>query len=106
MLAKHPIDVMLMATDLEGARRFYGDRVGLNVLIESDDVGLGKVVSVAVCPSIHLPLRIGPTAGPDGLVLDRDDRGQAFRTRLTRHLRRALSSQVLLIFERPVSPHG
>jgi extradiol dioxygenase family protein len=37
MLAKHPIDVMLMATDLEAARRFYGDRVGLDVLIESDD---------------------------------------------------------------------
>jgi extradiol dioxygenase family protein len=37
MLAKHPIDVMLMATDLEAARHFYGDRVGLDVLIESDD---------------------------------------------------------------------
>ena len=37
MLAKHPIDVMLMATDLETARRFYGDRVGLDVLIENDD---------------------------------------------------------------------
>jgi len=37
MLAEHPIDVMLMATDLEAARRFYGDRVGLDVLIESDD---------------------------------------------------------------------
>jgi extradiol dioxygenase family protein len=37
MLGKHPIDVMLMATDLEAARRFYGDRVGLDVLIESDD---------------------------------------------------------------------
>ena len=37
MLAKHPIDVMLTATDVEAARRFYGDRVGLDVLIESDD---------------------------------------------------------------------
>jgi catechol-2,3-dioxygenase len=37
MLAKHPIDVMLMASDLEATRRFYGDRIGLDVLIESDD---------------------------------------------------------------------
>jgi hypothetical protein len=37
MLAKHPIDVMLTATDLGAAKRFYRDRVGLDVLIESDD---------------------------------------------------------------------
>ena len=37
MLAKHPIDVMLTATDLGAVRRFYGDNVGLDVLLESDD---------------------------------------------------------------------
>jgi catechol-2,3-dioxygenase len=37
MLATSPIDVMLTAPDLDAARRFYGDRVGLEVLIASDD---------------------------------------------------------------------
>jgi catechol 2,3-dioxygenase-like lactoylglutathione lyase family enzyme len=37
MLSKHPIDVMLTATDLAAARRFYADKVGLGVVLESDD---------------------------------------------------------------------
>ena len=37
MLSEHPIDVMLLATDLGVAREFYGDRIGLEVLIESDE---------------------------------------------------------------------
>jgi catechol-2,3-dioxygenase len=37
MLAEHPIDVMLTAADLGAVRRFYGDGVGLEVLVESDD---------------------------------------------------------------------
>jgi len=37
VLAKHPIDVMLTATDLGAARNFYADKVGLEVLIENDD---------------------------------------------------------------------
>jgi len=37
MLAEHPIDVMLTATDLGEARKFYGDRIGLNVLIDNDE---------------------------------------------------------------------
>jgi extradiol dioxygenase family protein len=37
MLAEHSIDVMLTAPDLGAAKRFYGDRVGLEVLIDSDD---------------------------------------------------------------------
>jgi catechol-2,3-dioxygenase len=37
MLAEHPIDVMLTAPDLGAVKRFYGDQVGLDVLIESDD---------------------------------------------------------------------
>jgi len=37
MLAQHPIDVMLTAPDLGAVRQFYGDQVGLDVLIESDD---------------------------------------------------------------------
>jgi catechol-2,3-dioxygenase len=37
MLAEHPIDVMLLATDLATAKDFYGTRLGLEVLIETDD---------------------------------------------------------------------
>jgi catechol-2,3-dioxygenase len=37
MLADNPIDPMILATDLGVAREFYGDRIGLEVLIESDD---------------------------------------------------------------------
>jgi catechol-2,3-dioxygenase len=37
MLAKHPIDVMLTAPDLAAVKAFYADRVGLDVLIDSDD---------------------------------------------------------------------
>jgi catechol-2,3-dioxygenase len=37
MLANHPIDPMFLATDLAVAREFYGDRVGLEVVLESDD---------------------------------------------------------------------
>jgi catechol-2,3-dioxygenase len=37
MLADHPIDVMLLATDLGAAREFYGDRIGLEIVLESDD---------------------------------------------------------------------
>lgn len=37
MLANQPIDPMILATDLGVAREFYGDRIGLEVLVESDD---------------------------------------------------------------------
>jgi catechol-2,3-dioxygenase len=37
MLAEHPIDVMILATDLGVARDFYADKIGLEVLIETDD---------------------------------------------------------------------
>jgi catechol-2,3-dioxygenase len=37
MLASHPIDVMLLATDLVVAKEFYGEKVGLEILLESDD---------------------------------------------------------------------
>ena len=37
MLADNPIDVMILATDLRVAREFYGDKIGLEVMIESDD---------------------------------------------------------------------
>jgi catechol-2,3-dioxygenase len=37
MLASHPIDPMILATDLAVAKEFYGDRIGLETLIESDD---------------------------------------------------------------------
>jgi catechol-2,3-dioxygenase len=37
MLAQQPIDVMLLATDLGVAKEFYGDRLGLATLLETDD---------------------------------------------------------------------
>jgi catechol-2,3-dioxygenase len=37
MLANHSIDVMILATDLGVAREFYGERIGLEILFESDD---------------------------------------------------------------------
>lgn len=37
MLADRPIDVMLPATDLGVAKDFYGEKVGLQVLLETDD---------------------------------------------------------------------
>ncbi|MDQ6900835.1 MAG: VOC family protein [Candidatus Dormibacteraeota bacterium] len=35
MLGEHPIDVVLLATDLDATRDFYANRVGLEVLNES-----------------------------------------------------------------------
>jgi catechol-2,3-dioxygenase len=36
MLGDHPVDVMLLATDLDVARRFYGDALGLEVLLQDE----------------------------------------------------------------------
>jgi catechol-2,3-dioxygenase len=36
MLGRYPIDVMLLATDLEVARKFYGEALGLEVLVEDE----------------------------------------------------------------------
>jgi catechol-2,3-dioxygenase len=37
MLADQPIDVMLLATDLGVAKEFYAGKVGLEVLIDTDE---------------------------------------------------------------------
>jgi catechol 2,3-dioxygenase-like lactoylglutathione lyase family enzyme len=37
MLSQHPIDVMLLATDLAAAKDFYAGRIGLDVVIETED---------------------------------------------------------------------
>jgi catechol-2,3-dioxygenase len=37
MLGDHPIDVMLLATDLAVAKDFYGGRIGLEIILENDD---------------------------------------------------------------------
>jgi hypothetical protein len=37
VLASNPIDPMILATDLAVAREFYGERIGLELLLESDD---------------------------------------------------------------------
>src|SRR4029453_3191688 len=36
MLGEHPVDVMLLATDLDLARRFYAGTLGLEVLLETE----------------------------------------------------------------------
>jgi catechol-2,3-dioxygenase len=36
MLGRYPLDVMLLATDLEVTRSFYGDTIGLEVLMEDE----------------------------------------------------------------------
>jgi catechol-2,3-dioxygenase len=36
MLAVYPIDVMLLATDLDVARAFYGKKIGLDIILDSD----------------------------------------------------------------------
>jgi catechol-2,3-dioxygenase len=38
MLGEHPVDVMLLATDLGVARRFYGGTLGLEVLLEDEQL--------------------------------------------------------------------
>jgi catechol 2,3-dioxygenase-like lactoylglutathione lyase family enzyme len=37
VLANNPIDPMILATDLAVAREFYGKKLGLEVLLESED---------------------------------------------------------------------
>ena len=37
MLGEHPVDVMLLATDLGVARRFYGGTLGLEVLLDTEE---------------------------------------------------------------------
>jgi catechol 2,3-dioxygenase-like lactoylglutathione lyase family enzyme len=37
MLGEHPIDVVLLATDLEESKEFYAGKVGLEILNESDE---------------------------------------------------------------------
>jgi catechol-2,3-dioxygenase len=37
VLADHPIDTMILSTDLAVTREFYGEKIGLEILIESDD---------------------------------------------------------------------
>jgi catechol 2,3-dioxygenase-like lactoylglutathione lyase family enzyme len=37
MLGDHPIHPVLLAKDLAAAREFYHDRLGLEILVESDD---------------------------------------------------------------------
>lgn len=37
MLSEHPVDLMLLAPDLAAARDFYADKVGLEIVIETDE---------------------------------------------------------------------
>jgi catechol 2,3-dioxygenase-like lactoylglutathione lyase family enzyme len=37
MLGEHPVDVMLLATDLGVARRFYAGTLGLEVLLDTEE---------------------------------------------------------------------
>lgn len=37
MLGDHPMDVLLLATDLEASRDFYANKIGLEIVQEKDD---------------------------------------------------------------------
>jgi catechol-2,3-dioxygenase len=37
MLGEHPIDVVLLATDLESSKEFYAGKLGLEILSESEE---------------------------------------------------------------------
>jgi catechol-2,3-dioxygenase len=37
MLGEHPIDVVLLATDLESSKQFYAGKLGLEILNESEE---------------------------------------------------------------------
>jgi len=37
VLGKHPIDVMLLATDLDVAKDFYRHKIGLEAILDTDD---------------------------------------------------------------------
>ena len=37
MLGRHPIDVMLLATDLDAAKDFYSRKVGLETILDNED---------------------------------------------------------------------
>ncbi len=37
MLGEHPIDVVLLATDLETSKAFYAGKLGLQILMENED---------------------------------------------------------------------
>ena len=37
MLAEHPIDVVLLSTDLGAAKEFYGDRIGLEIVLDTGE---------------------------------------------------------------------
>jgi catechol-2,3-dioxygenase len=37
MLGEHPIDVVLLATDLESSRQFYAGKLGLEILNQSEE---------------------------------------------------------------------
>ena len=38
MLGDHPVHPVLLAKDLAAAREFYHDKVGLEILMENDDL--------------------------------------------------------------------
>ena len=49
MLGEHPIDVMILATDLGVARDFYGDGIGLELLIQSNELERGPRGALTDC---------------------------------------------------------
>ena len=38
MLGDYPIEVVLLATDLKASREFYAERIGLEVVRETDSI--------------------------------------------------------------------
>ena len=55
MLSEYPIDVMLLATDLDVVRDFYGRKLGLEILLDNDQfvTGLQSPSTSAASPNLE-----------------------------------------------------
>lgn len=47
MLTEHPIDAILLATDLESSKDFYAGKLGLEILSENDRVVVDRCGTVS-----------------------------------------------------------
>jgi catechol 2,3-dioxygenase-like lactoylglutathione lyase family enzyme len=63
MLGNHPIDVVLLATDLEESKQFYAGKLGLEILHESEARSPTSAALTASSRSLRAP-RARPTSRP------------------------------------------
>jgi hypothetical protein len=74
LLGEHPIDVVLLATDLEPSKEFHAGNLGLEILYESEEEITYKCGGDSQPPVTRAPSgRL--TSKPDGLAGARPGRG-------------------------------